>query len=261
MVKAIRFWVEVTGIAIPEDNGGLSPSPTGKAFFDPHGFDPFLEDIQTLWVLHWNISTQMPNPLFAWDFLLNRWQEPEFSEQNILKAFEREAQRLSKKLSPVTLKQHFEVFLHTYVPTRGRKGEIMEDNLDCPLTELELISIVGERDMGERKREAIYAFRREDKPSISSAIFAWALDDFWRKVHSNEKTLPAQVVATGVGSPGQVFKIPEQDVMSRLTEIESTTMGAFRFQESSALPQVVRESQIDTNSLLRSAFGREVAHA
>lgn len=260
MVRSMRFWVQATGMAESADNGSMKPSALGKILFKDAGLDPFLEDIQTLWVLHWNIATQKDEPLFAWRFLLNDWQESEFAEQGVLRAFERESQRLARKLSLVTLKQHFEVFLHTYIPTRGKKAEILEDNLDCPLTELELITVVGERDMGGHRREVVYAFRREEKPSITTELFSWALNDFWEKMHPNEKTLPVGVIATGIGSPGQIFKIPEGDVMARLAEIESVTNGAFSYQESSALPQVHRERQIDRFALLDSAFKHRFAH-
>jgi len=260
MVRSMRFWVQATGMAASGDDGSLKPSALGKILFKDAGLDPFLEDIQTLWVLHWNIATQKEEPLFAWRFLLNDWQESEFAEQGVLRAFEREAQRLARKLSSVTLKQHFEVFLHTYIPTRGKKAEILEDNLDCPLTELELITIVGERDLGGHRREVVYAFRREEKPAITTELFSWALNDFWEKMHPNEKTLPVAVVATGVGSPGQIFKIPEADVMARLADIESVTNGAFSYQESSALPQMHRERQIDAFALLDAAFKRRFAH-
>ena len=46
-----------------------------------------------------------------------------------------EAEKQENRFSAVTLEQHFDTFLHTYVPTRGRKGEVQEDNLDCPLVE------------------------------------------------------------------------------------------------------------------------------
>ena len=260
MVRSMRFWVHATGMAESGDHGSMKPSALGQILFNDAGLDPFLEDIQTLWVLHWNIATQKDEPLFAWRFLLNDWQESEFAEQGVLRAFERESQRLARKLSLVTLKQHFEVFLHTYIPTRGKKAEILEDNLDCPLTELELITIVGERDLGGHRREVVYAFRREEKPSITTELFSWALNDFWEKMHPNEKTLPVGVIATGVGGPGQIFKIPEGDVMARLAEIESVTNGAFSYQESSALPQMHRERQIDGFALLDSAFKRRFAH-
>ena len=86
------------------------------------GLDPFLEDSQTLWLIHWNFSTHRENPLFAWDFLMNQWQEPEIVPSLIVRAFEKESEVHGKKRSLVTLREHFDVFLHTYLPTRGTKG-------------------------------------------------------------------------------------------------------------------------------------------
>src|SRR5665811_2123069 len=88
---------------------------------------------------HWKLSTNVQSPLLAWDYLLNRWQEPNLVPSAALKALQKEVAAQDADLSPVTLEQHLETFLHTYVPTRGRKGEVVEDNLDSPLVELDLI--------------------------------------------------------------------------------------------------------------------------
>ncbi len=256
MVRSTRFWVEAAGMAQPAVNGGLEPTALGRLIFGSKGHDPFLEDIQTLWLIHWNLSTHVADPLFAWEFLISRWHDPELTESAILKAFAREAKAQSKKLSPVTLQQHFQVFLHSYVPTRGRKTEIAEDNLDCPLTELELLMKIGERETstGKYGREAIYMFRREEKPSISPALFGYCLVDFWEKLFPNEKTLSVRSIATGIASPGQVFKLPEEDIYARLVDISDVTGGALRYQESTALPQVHRRDAVNRKRLLTQAY-------
>lgn len=258
MVRSIRFWVEATGMAQPALAHGLEPTEVGRWIFDPKGFDPYLEDIQTLWLIHWNLSTHVDDPLFAWDFLINRWQEPELTESAILNAFAREAATHERKrpLSQVTLQQHFHVFLHTYIPTRGRKAEIAEDNLDCPLTELDLLLKIGERetDSGRFSREDVYAFRREDKLEISAALFTYCLNDYWEKMAPNEKTLSVQSIAMGVASPGQVFKIPEADIYTRLADIRDLTGGVLRYQESPALQQVHRSDSVNCKRLLAQAY-------
>jgi len=261
MVRAMRFWVEAAGLAEPADARNLKPTPIGNLFFGTNGLDRYLEDIQTLWLLHWNISTHVENPLFAWEFLLNRWQETEIAEGPVLKAFAQESERLvHKQLSSVTLHQHFEIFIHTYLPTRGKKGEIADDNLDCPLTELELLAVVGERDVGGKHREPVYAFRREEKSSIGPELFAWAVLDYWKKRFPNERTLSAQSIAYGIGGPGQIFKLPEQDVISRLGDLAATTQDALSFQDSTALPQVMRNREIDPIAVLKTAFQSKAAH-
>ena len=80
MVRSIRFWVEAAGLAQPNRNREFDVSETGKMLLGCEGVDPYLEDIQTLWLIHWNLSTHINNPIFAWDFLMNRWQTPTTSE-------------------------------------------------------------------------------------------------------------------------------------------------------------------------------------
>lgn len=244
MVRAIRFWVQATGVAAAAREGGYIITDFGRALLDREGFDPFLEDRRTLWLIHWQLSTHVEEPLFAWDFLLNRWAHPEISRTEALRAFDQEAKRLGRKLSSVTLEQHFDTFLHTYVPTRSRKGEIQEDNLDCPLVELELIQKVGERDCGNGgRREPIYVFRREPKPEITPGLFVYCLNDFWNKRRSAERTLTFRDVSVAHGSPGQVFKLPEWDVRERLERLENDSDGVFSYQESASLQQVMRIDQ------------------
>ncbi len=102
MVRSIRFWVEASGMAKPAQHG-LEPTKLGLLIFGEKGRDPFIEDIQTLWLIHWNLTTQIEHPLFAWEFLFNRWHEPELTESAVLKAFAKETDGLSKRLSSVTL--------------------------------------------------------------------------------------------------------------------------------------------------------------
>src|SRR5512146_2733424 len=73
MVRSIRFWVEATGMAQPSKSSGLVPTELGLTIFGPDGLDPFLEDIQTLWLIHWKLCTRLDDPLFAWEFLFSRW--------------------------------------------------------------------------------------------------------------------------------------------------------------------------------------------
>lgn len=258
MVRAIRFWVQVTGVAEPSADGGYEITPFGHLLLGPRGLDRFLEDRRTLWLLHWRLLSHEDEPLFAWDYLVNRWAHPEINRTEVLRAFEREAKRIDRKLSPVTLEQHFDVFLHTYTPTRSRKGEIQEDNLDCPLVELELIEKVGERSLGggSERREPVYAFRREPKPDITPELFIYCLFDYWRKRRPNEATLTFRDVSVAHGSVGQVFKLPEMDVRERLERLEADSNGLFSYQESAALQRVTcpNRQDISERELLRAIY-------
>lgn len=253
MVRSIRFWVEATRMAAAAEDG-MAPTPLGAQIFLNNGHDPFLEDITTLWLIHWNLCTHSV-PLLAWDFLFNRFQSPEFTEASALTELRRELERRERAASPVTLAQHLGVFLHSYLPTGGRKSEVSEDTLDCPLTELEILLDVGERPTDRSGvQERVYAFRRDSKPTLSPGLFAYTVNEFWQQNFSNEKTLSVRAVANAYGSPGQIFKIPEQDLLIRLQDLEDTTNGAIRYSDSEALPQLHRSAAMSSKVLLKAAY-------
>jgi hypothetical protein len=261
MVRSARFWAQAAGMTTPMPRGaGYKPTDLGSALLGEGGCDPFLEDIRTLWLIHWRLSTSVQSPLLAWDFLLNRWQAPELVPSTVLEALKKELMRRETEISQATLEQHFETFLHTYLPTRGRKGEVMEDNLDCPLVELELIIKTGERpaDGNGGRAEPIYAFRREPKPEISPELFLYCLNDFWSARHQGEKTLPLHEAAHGHGSPGQIFKLPEEDLTERLDGLARQTESAFAYSPSADLQLVHLNEPIPEMVLLKRIFAAGV---
>jgi hypothetical protein len=257
MVRSIRFWAQSSDIAISNGKGsGHCLTKFATSLLGDKGLDRFLEDTRTLWLLHWKLATNISAPLLAWDYLLNHWQEPEIVTSNVVKALRKETLKQGERLSLATVSQHFEAFLHTYVPTRGRKGLVQEDNLDCPLVELALIVKVGEReiDQSSGRREVIFAFRREEKPEISPELFLYCLTSFWRERHTTEETLSFREVAHGHGSPGQIFKLPEDDVRVRLDAFNQLPSAGFTYSESSNLQQVKRTNFQDEIELLKRIY-------
>ena len=175
----------------------------------------------------------------------------------ILKTLQKEAEKQKDEVSVVTIEQHFDTFLHTYIPTRGRKREVQEDNLDCPLVELELIIKVGEREFerSSGKRETIYAFRREEKSEITPELFLYCLNEFWQKRHSAESTLTLREVAHGHGSPGQIFKLPEDDIRVRVDALARQTNGLMIYNETATQQHIQKNGGLDSVGLLKNIYG------
>ena len=214
MVRSIRFWAEAVDVITPIPNGHKLTAfgrdlLIGSEFASP--LDPYFEDVQTLWLLHWKLSTHPRTRIFAWDFLMNQFQEPEIYATAAIRAFQKALPAVSQKeISSNSLEQLYDVFLHTYVPTRGRKGEVKEDNLDSPLVELDLLRHTGftEASLHKGRPEPKFAFRREDKLEIGHSLFAFCLNEFWLNNFSSpetlELTMPLHIVSNGHGSPGQI---------------------------------------------------------
>lgn len=263
MVRAIRFWAVASDIAVNRGTEGWETTPFGSELLGLGGLDPYFEDSQTLWLLHWKLSTQFEEPLFAWDYLLNHWHDPEFTRSSALLAFEKEAKRQDRKLSWTTLSHHFDTFIHTYVPTTGIKPSVMEEGLDCPLVELNLILRAGDRipDVTGSRREPVYSFRREEKPEISPLLFAYCCADFAVRKHPEDATISFRELAIGSGSPGQVFKLPEADVRARLERIHTDTQGLMTFEESAEIQRLSRSPKLCPVELLGAIYRKDMAYA
>jgi hypothetical protein len=63
MVHSIRHWCLATGVleavagANRRPTGQARPTWLGKAVLGDGGWDPYLEDPATLWLLHWQIAS------------------------------------------------------------------------------------------------------------------------------------------------------------------------------------------------------------
>lgn len=238
MVRSLRFWVEATCLATPSDRGkALELTEFAAAIFGEDGFDPFLEDERTLWLLHWRLASKDVRPLFAWDVLVNRWQRPEFTRSEALRAFTRQSEALGYEHSQVTLAQHLDVFLHTYLPGRSANSE---ESLDGPLVELELLQPIGERQAETGRWETLYGFRKEVKPEISTILFDYCLMDYARRLGDADQTLTFRDIAVMPGSPGQVFKLPELDVRSRLEERQADEHRGYTWKGSAIHGQLTK---------------------
>lgn len=266
MVRALRFWVEVLGLATPDLSGTLRPSNLARVIFGEEGLDPYLEDPRTLWVLHWHLSTRKKDPLCAWDVLVNRWPKAEFTKSEALKEFQRESEKhVRGGHSPVTLGQHFDIFIHMYVSGRGGAGNV-EETLDSPFADLELVTQIGERKGREGRAEPVYAFRRGEKPEITPGLFAYVIDQVFSGQGQKEATRTFRNLVVGPNGPGRVFQLPEDAVRDRLDHLAHAD-ATYRFQLStvqallqrSAPPSSPEQDEARATALLRLAYGLETS--
>jgi len=250
MVDALRCWIDAYQIAnhSPE---GWTLTPIGDLIFGADGLDPYLEDSSTPWVLHWLIATNRKSPFWAWECLFNRWTSTEFHVSAVLEAFRRQTDQTQKPAAAITLKQHWEVFLHTYRPPQGDTGE---DNLDTALGVLRLIQPAGERQNSAGKWENLYAFAYGPKRTLPQQLFGFFLHDWWDHAFPQEQTVPFRDILNSHLSPGRILKMQEFEIAERLTDLASRQAKIFQIVESSNIRQVRRLRRPRGFEEVRSAF-------
>lgn len=251
MVEALRCWIEAFQIA-HKPQGEWLLTHIGNVIFNPEdGLDPYLEDVCTSWLLHWLICTNAESPFFAWECVFNRWSSSEFTSSQIIEAFEKETRRTAKPVSAVTLKQHWEVFLHSYRPTREDKGE---DHLDSAMSCLRLIREAGERTNANGKSEILYSFDAGRKSAIPEQLFWFFVHCWWSRYAPKEKTIPLRDLVLGDHSPGRLLKMQEAEVVERVTAMAEKQPKVFQIIDSISLRQLHRPVASDGLDDLKVAY-------
>ena len=236
MVEALRCWMASYQIATNEDVG-WQLTPMGNRLFAENGLDPYLDDPATPWVLHWLIATNRQAPFFAWECMFNRWSSEEFTASQVIEAFKKETATYPKSPTEVSLKQHFDVFLHTYRPAKSEKGE---DSLDSALAVLQLIVPSGERPAPNGGWETIFTFNSSPKTGLSQQMFAYFLQDWWMNEFPDEKSVPFRDVYNSDYSPGRILKMSEREIADRLTDLVQWQPHRFQVIDSMNLRQIHR---------------------
>lgn len=242
MVAAIRHWANVCGIIeAGEKSGQVLTAPLGQMLFDNSGFDPYMENPSTTWLIHWHLASYERKTTWFWVF--NHFSSPTFDRDHLVKGLERLAfERSWSNVAKATIKRDVECFIRTYAARPITLKQSHEDALESPLTELSLIKAVGLRD----------GFRliRGSKSSLGDGVFAYSVFDFWRRF-SKSNTLSFEALAHQPGSPGKVFQLHEDDLALRLSEIDEVTAGALRWSETAGLRQLVRSQELTIENAYR----------
>lgn len=261
MIQSLYFWVVATGLADRTDEGlrltGFAQKVLGRR---RAGFDPYLENTQTLWLLHWNLchgwlEGQKRRRPYAWHFFMNILANDEITATEAIDHFAGGPVASGKDLSAVTLRQHFEVFVRTYVqgqPAGPRSTP--EETLDSPLTTIGLLRENGDRKLPNGKRETVYRFATGSKPSLSFKTFRYCLHEWWDQNQADEKSLMVRQIAHREDSPGRCFRLPESAIHKILVDLTREYPKEFELTESRSQRGISRNLRPDNDVLLSSIY-------
>ena len=164
MVASIRFWSRAFGLSIND-----SPTPFARSIFDTDlGYDPFLEDEGTLWLLHYYLLNKKVASLYHLTFLDFQREKREFDRNQLLAFVRRKCNVPEQKnvYNENTVKKDIGVLLHNYVmPADIRSNE----DFSAIFLDLGLINALG----SDR-----YSFNETDPSHIHPDVLLYTLLDY-----------------------------------------------------------------------------------
>lgn len=244
MVASMRYWALATGF-FAESERVIAPTTLGRAVLADDGLDPYLEHAATVWLAHWHVAATPDMTTTAY-YAFNLLNAIEFDPATLLEKIMALVEANGWRATRGTLKRDIEVFLRSYV----RRGDALNEDAAEPL--LAELSIIREARLG-----GWYEFVRGPKPNLHDAVFAYALSDYWER-SGGATTLTAEQICYGSGSPGRVFKLDEDSVITRLMRLGDLTNGSWLWVDTAGLRQIQRTSPFDPLTTLALAYPRHI---
>lgn len=247
MVHAIRYWLLAAQLIQPAIDGGYKASDLGGSIFGQNGFDPYLEDEATIWLIHWLIAS---NPALAtgWYWFFNRFHKPQFNSQEVATALlDFTKQHIQHRFSEVTITQEAGIILRMYARHKGDKSTVAEDVLDSPLSLLGVITQVH--------KQKSYLSQADERKSLPVEIVGFAATQMFKAMNTTAIPIENLMYAKdNFVALGAIFRLTENSLITKLEQLIHKMPNIFEMRETAGIHQLYLLAEIEPMDLLSQHY-------
>lgn len=235
MVASIRYWLKTFGLV---KEGSLT-EVARFVFADNSGMDPYIEDLGTIWLLHYLLISSREATLY--NLLFTRFQRERrvFERQHVIsfvKRYMAEKGKL-KTYNENTVKKDVAVLLQNYV--QPMKAQAMED-YSTLLIDLDLIMTTDGKQ---------YMFNQEGKRQLPPDILMYAILE--------EKKSDKSVDYDTLQNIGLMFCLNDMELIAALSLLQERYPDVIRYSDTAGLRQVQFLKKVESMDVLRQYYQNE----
>lgn len=246
MVTAINFWMRGFFMLDKENN---TITELGRYLFD--GNDPFLEDIASLWLLHYSVVKNQK--VFTFNSFFNEFtkERSEFTKEHLIGFLKRKTEEDEIKLfSEKTYEADATVFLRTFLRSNDGKADL-EDETANLLVELNLIN-THTKENAEGKQVQWYRVLRQDRNDLPREVFLFAILD---RFGSEPQTISFNELLESPDSPGLIFSLSEKGLEHKLKDLAAHYTADINFSETAGNQVLQIRTPLNKWEILEEYYG------
>ena len=227
MVASIRFWLKAFGVYNNEGITWLGD----YLFDDDNGKDCYLEDLATLWLLHFNIVFSMEATLYNMFFCGVQRERTQFDREQVITYVKLKMAEMGKQntFNVNTVKKDIGVLLQNY--TLPRKPQSNED-FSSLLIDLDLI-----RQNSEGKS---FYFNVEGKRKVTKEVFMYGL--LRLKELEGDNTISYDTIQDKIGL---IFCMQDYETIEMLKLLANNYSSYMAYSDVSGIRQVQFTKELD----------------
>ncbi|SFV50775.1 hypothetical protein MNB_SV-9-1403 [hydrothermal vent metagenome] len=232
MVKSLHHWMKV--FALIE---GEKLTLLGKTILDK---DPYLENSDTLWILHWNLVKYIEKASL-YNLFFNKIYPHKFSKDDIFDYITSWLSENKIKLSPTTLNADIDVLIRMYNNNHGKNHSM---------------SLLSELNIITKLSQSSYSLNINAVTPISDELFLYILCDYIEMQYSSSATsLSIDDIQRGKLSIQKSLCMSEHTLYSKIDKLSKLTESRFTYSETAGIRQIYISEHIDKSLILNKIYG------
>ncbi|UPQ78313.1 DUF4007 family protein [Flavobacterium azooxidireducens] len=241
MVSSIRFWLKAFNII---DNKDI-PTEFGKRLFDDeNGYDPFLEDEASLWLLHYQLVKNSFASIYSIIFNEFRKEKLFFKKETFVNYVKRISEsNTDLNFNENTVAKDFIVFANLY--KNDPESKDVEDSFSGILSEIELLKTTG-----KGKEEQFY-IENTERDNLPDAVVLFTILD--NSKYGNSISLNS--MEFDLNSPGSIFALNRSGLMNKISEIVSEFKD-ITFTDQAGIKELQFKNKADAFTILDTYYGK-----
>lgn len=253
MARAIRYWIQAFGLVEESNtnesrNSGFRPTTFAKQLFGTRGWDPYLENSCSLWLLHWKL-VQSPRYATAWHYAFTIFGAIEFTTDSLAHALSGYASATypTARLAQSSFAKDASCIARMYDASVDALT-FTEETMQSPFAELGLVS--KDPTSGRTPR---YRFEVGSRSHLRSELVAVACLEHSERSSPEARTVALSRLLSDPGSPGMAFKLTGAELTNAL-EDACTLIPGISLSDSGGLVQFAFRE--DPTSIANAALAR-----
>ena len=231
MIKSLQHWMKVLELITKDDLTIL-----GQAILDN---DPYLENIDTLWILHWNLAKNRDRTTL-YNLFFNKIYPHKFSKNDIFQYITLWLDETKIKLSPTTLNSDIDVFIRLY-----------SNNHD----ESRSMSLLSDLNIITKLTHSNYSLNINSVAKISDEVFLYIFCDYIETQYkTNIRSISIDDIQRGVLSIQKSLCMGEHTLYSKIHRLPQLTDNKFTYSEAAGIKQIYMNDSIDKLTILTKIY-------
>lgn len=253
MVSSIRFWLRAFGITGEND----VPTAFGRKLFSDDGWDPYLEDEASLWLLHYQLVKSRIASTYHIIFNEFRREKIEFTKRSYIEFISRKSEtERGVNFNERTIGDDFEVFRKLYLADED--GASIEDSFAGLLSDLGLIGLykkVQQQEAGKsntsRERADAYFIENADRPGLPLPVFVFAV----LEQYPSDVSISLNNLSSDLKGPGSIFALSRSGIWDKVHDA-AKKFDFIAVQDYAGVQELQFKSRPEAFQILDTYYGR-----